>query len=485
MKSPFACLPAAAVLAALLLQTPAHAQRTEVELRQVIMEFVKKGTFLPTAAQQLLGDDYEAGRPIVLEVLAAPESYGDDQTNPLKMLSCPAMHAFDMLREEDYLKALVPVAAQADSTSFIRRSVSAILLGKITGADTAAPFRKLLSDAHPLPATFAAREIDGMFGRAFEDGGDLKWAYPLFDALAKVPAGPAGPEATPVRALVMIDREKAIPLVTSPPVLSGKNPKVIDVLYCLNELSVPVPDKELLKTLYKASVSGKTRDPEHATILLLSLALAKVPESAKLIDAALTRPRPVKEDDVHAWMEEKEAATTGFLALHGFTTHPVHYLRHQINQDPGKLAALSPNARTAVLASWLWAHVFDDGDPAESLSDFFESTPPADYTATVAALRTLKAPKAAQILADSLAALGSTPLPADREARGEALYGLDDRPRATLKKAPAALAKAERIDLLVLQWILKNRADFPNPTLAELETRKAARLAAEATEEEE
>jgi hypothetical protein len=484
MRACFPRLPLTAALAAFLLQIPASAQRTEAELRKAIMEFVQQGTFLPTGGKEVLGDDYEAGLPFVLEVLAKPESYGEDTTNPLKIVSCPAMRAFDLLQEKDYPKALASVAAQVDSPSFMRRGIAAMLLGKIATPETVEPFRKLLRDSHAVPATFAANEIDGLFGTAFEEGGDLKWAYPLFDDLAKVHSGPAGPPATPVCALLMIDREKALPLVTTPPVLSAKNEKIHSVLYCLNDMGIPVPDKELLKTLYKAAVSGKTKDPNQAKTLLLSLALAKVPEAAKLIDAALARPRPTKEDEVYDWMEEKEAATTGFLALNGFSTDPVNFLRRQINQDPAKMAALPPNARTALHARWLWIHLWDDGDPAESLSEFLASTAPADYAPTLEALRTLKAPKAAQILADALKALGPEPLPADKEAREEALYSLDDRTRATLKKVPAALIKAERLDLLVLQWIVKNRADFPNPTPAELEAEKAAQLAAEAAEEE-
>jgi hypothetical protein len=149
------------------------------------------------------------------------------------------------------------------------------------------------------------------------------------------------------------------------------------------------------------------------------------------------------------------------------------------------MAALNPNARTAVRAAWLSTHIFDYGDPAESLADFLESTPQAEYAPIVEALRTIKAPKAAQILTDTLKALGSTPLPTDREARAQALYDLDDRTKAILKKAPTALAKAEPLDLIVLQWLLKYRSDFPNPTPEELAAEKAAMLAEEEEEEEE
>ncbi len=479
MKGPCHILPAVVALTSFLLLTQAPAQRTETELRKAVMDFIQQGTFLPTGADKVLGDDYEAGLPVVLEILAKPESYGDDNSDVLQMVSCPAVRAFDMLREKDYPKALSPVAAMVDSPSSLRRCVAAMLLVKIPGPDTVEPLRKLLSDPHALPAAVAADQIDDLFAAGHEDGEDPKWAHPLFDALAKVPTGPAGPGATPVWALLLIDREKGIPLVTSPAILNKKNPKVHQLLWSLNQLAVPVADKELLKTLYKESTTGKTREPEHATVLLHSLALAKVPEAAKLLETALARPRPSKQDAVYAWMEEQEAATAGFLAFHGFTTHPVYYLRRQINKDPVKMAALNPNARTAVRAAWLSAHIFDYGDPAESLANFLESAPPAEYAPIVEALRTIKAPKAAQILADTLKVLGSTPLPPDREARAEALYSLDDRTKAVLKKAPTALAKAEPLDLIVLQWILKHRSDFPNPTPEELAAEKAAMLAEE------
>jgi hypothetical protein len=320
MKGPCHLLPAVVALTAFLLQTPAAAQRTEAELRKAVMEFIQQGSFLPIGADKVLGDDYEAGLPVVLEILAKPESYGDDNSNALQMVSCPAMRAFDLMREKDYPKALSAVAAMVDSPSFFRRCVAAMLLVKITGPDTVEPLRKLLADSHALPAAMAADQIDDLFAAGHEDGDDPKWAHPLFDALAKVPTGPAGPGATPVWALLLIDRQKGIPLVTSPAVLNKKNPKVHQLLWSLNQLAVPVADKELLKTLYKESTSGKTRDPEHATVLLHSLALAKVPEAAKLLETALARPRPAKKDAVYAWMEEQEAATAGFLAFHGFNT---------------------------------------------------------------------------------------------------------------------------------------------------------------------
>ncbi|WP_425397104.1 DMP19 family protein [Aeoliella sp.] len=380
--------------------------------------------------------------PALLAAVSDPRFRGGSQKSsfgttvePLEgVLSC-----LQSLAPPEAVAVVLPLVT--DKNDMIRKEV-ALLLGTIASDEAAEPLVQLLQDEDDYVRCY------GMMGvlRAHEAGRISEgFRPPVFEAIAplafrRVMSG--GDDAA--RCLLVLDREKAIPLLSDPSKVRADQENLPDVMEALRDANVQIDEPLLLAIL--DDLDGNAEEyPERNVVgeTLLMLATIGSDTAARAIERHQNHP----SKDVRQYAAEAQSLLIGI-------DNPIVQLWERVEGE-GWESLTVPQQHT------LAVRVLIDEVNNGGFLQYFVNSSGSHWQEALAGLKAIGAQRDAVIFSEVLAQFGNDKPSTDRSKRhGQTAQIAEKNDRPFEQWERDFYKDHDGREALLLQYILKHREDF-------------------------